>query len=72
VLPKSRGGATDWENIVAACRRCNARKGNRTPREAGMALIRAPRVPRALPFRVRQIQARPSMPSTWETWLFAV
>jgi 5-methylcytosine-specific restriction endonuclease McrA len=42
VLPRSRGGANTWENTVAACGRCNGRKGNRTPAEARMPLRRAP------------------------------
>lgn len=46
VLPKSRGGQTVWENVVAACTRCNDRKGDRTPDEAGMKLVKAPRRPR--------------------------
>nr|WP_240731888.1 HNH endonuclease [Egibacter rhizosphaerae] len=46
VLPRSRGGAHEWENVVASCRRCNSRKKDRTPEEAGMALSRAPFAPR--------------------------
>ena len=46
VVPKSRGGQTAWENVVAACTACNDRKGDRTPEEAGMGLVRAPRRPR--------------------------
>lgn len=46
VIPRSRGGQTDWENVVTACRSCNQRKGNRTPREAGYTPIRPPRRPR--------------------------
>lgn len=42
VIPKSRGGRTTWENVVTACAPCNHRKGNRTPREARMALLRRP------------------------------
>ena len=42
VLPRSRGGPETWENLVAACTRCNNRKGSRTPEEAGMALGRPP------------------------------
>ncbi len=45
VIPKSRGGAHSWENVVAACRRCNARKENRSPSDVGMRLKRAPRPP---------------------------
>jgi 5-methylcytosine-specific restriction endonuclease McrA len=47
IHPRSRGGAHEWENVVAACRRCNSRKKDRTPEEAGMALRRAPYAPRA-------------------------
>lgn len=46
VLPRSRGGPTSWENVVACCRRCNAKKRDRTPEEAGMALNRKPHAPR--------------------------
>ncbi len=45
VLPRSRGGTTSWENCVAACLRCNHRKGNKTPEEAGMHLHRKPTRP---------------------------
>jgi 5-methylcytosine-specific restriction endonuclease McrA len=47
VVPRSRGGRHEWENVVAACRRCNSRKMDRTPAEAGMALRRRPFAPRA-------------------------
>ena len=46
VLPRSRGGATSWENVVACCRGCNARKRDRTPDEARMQLKRRPYAPR--------------------------
>jgi 5-methylcytosine-specific restriction endonuclease McrA len=49
VIPRSRGGEDSWENLVAACRACNARKGGRTPDEAGMTLQRQPRAPRRNP-----------------------
>ncbi|HCW84780.1 MAG: HNH endonuclease [Rhodobacteraceae bacterium] len=45
VLPRSRKGPATFENIVAACQSCNLRKSNRTPREAGMKLLRKPRAP---------------------------
>lgn len=47
VVPRSRHGAHAWENVVAACRRCNSRKKDRTPDEAGMRLQRTPFAPRA-------------------------
>ena len=43
VIPRSRAGETTWENLVACCHYCNNRKGNRTPEEAGMKLLRQPR-----------------------------
>lgn len=42
VIPRSRGGTLTWDNAVAACQRCNHRKANRTPEEAGMALLFVP------------------------------
>ncbi|MEJ2452290.1 MAG: HNH endonuclease, partial [Gammaproteobacteria bacterium] len=41
----SRGGRDNWANVVAACRRCNAHKGGRTPEEAAMPLLAVPYVP---------------------------
>jgi len=43
VIPRSRAGESNWENLVACCNPCNNRKGNRTPEEAGMKLARQPR-----------------------------
>ncbi len=45
VHPRRLGGKTSWDNIVAACTKCNLKKGGRTPNEAGMALNRAPTQP---------------------------
>jgi 5-methylcytosine-specific restriction endonuclease McrA len=42
VLPMSRGGKDRWENVVAACKRCNWQKDNQTPEEAGMPLLAVP------------------------------
>ena len=47
VLPRSRGGITSWENVVAACSPCNLKKGSKTLRQAGMRLARVPRAPTA-------------------------
>ncbi len=43
VVPRSRGGLSTWENLVACCHPCNRRKGNQLPMEANMKLIREPR-----------------------------
>ncbi len=42
VIPRSRGGHTDWDNLVACCHRCNNLKGDRLPEEAGLRLLRPP------------------------------
>jgi 5-methylcytosine-specific restriction endonuclease McrA len=45
VVPRSRGGETTWENVVASCVKCNTKKGGRTPQEARMKLMRDPAQP---------------------------
>jgi 5-methylcytosine-specific restriction endonuclease McrA len=45
VIPISRGGKDRWSNVVAACRQCNTRKGNRTPEQARMPILAVPYVP---------------------------
>lgn len=45
VIPRSRGGGESWDNLVAACVRCNVHKGSRTPEEAHMPLLSRPRRP---------------------------
>ncbi len=49
VMPLSKGGRDVWENVVTACFRCNSRKSNRTPQQAGMPLL-------AVPFRPSWIE----------------
>jgi Restriction endonuclease len=45
ILPRSRGGEDSWDNLVAACLKCNNVKDDRTPKEAGMRLLFEPRIP---------------------------
>jgi hypothetical protein len=45
VIPRHRGGSSNWENVVCCCVACNKTKGGRTPMEAGMKLLRSPRKP---------------------------
>ena len=47
VIPKSRGGKNTWENLVAACKKCNQKKGSRTPQESGMIQLKKPIRPKA-------------------------
>ena len=50
VIPKRHGGGMQWENLVACCRRCNTKKGDKAPEKVGMKLIRPPRRPRYTPY----------------------
>jgi len=50
VIPRERGGVMSWENIVTSCIPCNTRKGNRTPAEAQMRLMKKPKQPKSRPF----------------------
>ena len=43
VVPRSQGGKSAWENLVACCHPCNNEKGDRTPEQAAMKLLRTPR-----------------------------
>ena len=54
VVPRSRGGLSSWENVVAACSPCNLRKANRTPNEADMPLTTEPRRPTRYELHHRQ------------------
>jgi 5-methylcytosine-specific restriction endonuclease McrA len=67
VLPKSRGGRDTWENLVTACTRCNTRKGNRTPEEARMRLLRKPFRPSHVMF-IRDYIG--TLDDTWKPYLF--
>ena len=49
VVPRSQSGPTTWENVVAACHRCNVRKGGRTPPQANLRLINRPVKPHRNP-----------------------
>ena len=64
VIPKSAGGEHAWENVVAACRRCNQRKENRLAHEIGLKLARKPFVP-ADGFRLSLGRPEPE----WEPFL---
>jgi 5-methylcytosine-specific restriction endonuclease McrA len=64
VLPKSLGGQHAWDNVVAACRRCNSRKENRLPHDAGLMLARKPYAPKD-GFRLSLGRVEPE----WEEYL---
>jgi 5-methylcytosine-specific restriction endonuclease McrA len=66
VIPRSRGGGSEWENIVTSCAPCNRRKGNRTPVETGMHPHRSPRTPGPTVFIT---VAAPVIPAAWQQYL---
>ena len=68
VIPRSKGGASSWDNIVASCAPCNLRKGNALPRQAGMRLQRQPRTPSP---HVFIHVASPTIPPAWRQYLAA-
>ena len=68
VMPRARGGIDSWENLVVSCRPCNLKKGKRTPREAGMTLLRAPHVP-ALSHAALLLQGLSAPFAEWEPFL---
>ena len=67
VMPRSRGGPTTWENVVASCVRCNTKKGGRTPQEARMDLQTQPRKPKHNPMLTLKLD-NPKYES-WKTFL---
>lgn len=67
VLPKSRGGVNSWTNLVASCHPCNLRKGNRTPSEANMKLLRQPQAPGKDVVHIVLLDQHKN--KLWERWL---
>ena len=66
VLPRSRGGEHVWENVVASCRACNARKEDRLLHESDLVLRRAPVMPHATVWLVAAVG---SVDPQWEAYL---
>jgi 5-methylcytosine-specific restriction endonuclease McrA len=69
VIPRSRGGHTDWDNLVACCHSCNNRKGDRLPEEAGLRLMRPPR-PFTLHTSRQLMRMMGSSDERWRKYLF--
>jgi 5-methylcytosine-specific restriction endonuclease McrA len=66
VVPRSKGGGSNWENIVASCAPCNRRKGDALPDQAGMPLLRKPAIPQP---HIFIHVATPTIPAAWKQWL---
>lgn len=70
VIPRSRGGATHWENVVISCLECNQKKGDNTPSEAGMRLVKKPVKPKYVSSMGRfTILYEEGMPISWKQFL---
>jgi 5-methylcytosine-specific restriction endonuclease McrA len=68
VNPKSQGGPTTWENVVAACAPCNRVKGGRTPEQARMKLRKRPLPPKTLPVELT-LNLHGRAPDIWQDFL---
>jgi len=66
VIPRSKGGLSTWENIVASCAPCNRRKGDHLPHQVRMHPRNAPRTPRP---EVFIHVASPTIPAAWRQYL---
>lgn len=69
VIPRSKGGQTEWTNVVTCCTACNLKKGGRTPEEAGMSLIKKPKAPVWIPllYKILKIEEPPLL---WKHYLY--
>ncbi|KAJ4745783.1 HNH endonuclease [Rhynchospora pubera] len=77
VIPTSRGGQWTWENLVAACARCNSTKGRKTLEEANMKLLKTPKAPKdfdilAIPLTlpaIKMLRSKKGVPDEWAAYL---
>lgn len=71
VIPRSRGGRTDWENVATACSACNLAKANRTPAEARMPLRHEPHEPTVYELQGRGRTFPPNyLHESWRDYLY--
>ncbi|MDH4156528.1 MAG: HNH endonuclease [candidate division Zixibacteria bacterium] len=66
VIPKTMGGKETWTNLVCACAKCNNRKGDRTPEQVNMKLLKRPTRPSYIMF----IQRDREISEQWRPYLF--
>lgn len=64
IIPRSQGGRNTWGNTACACYRCNQRKADRTPHEAGMPMLWEPKIP-----RVNYVVVAGEVPDAWKVYL---
>jgi 5-methylcytosine-specific restriction endonuclease McrA len=69
VVPRHMGGPSTWENMVCCCRKCNARKGDKTLSQTNMRLRREPRRPRYVPYISLTKYVAGQKNEVWRTYL---
>ena len=67
IIPKGKGGLDTWENLVAACKNCNQIKGEKTPEEAKMPLLKKPKRPNRIHYFQRLVKDKQV---DWRPYLF--
>jgi len=67
VLPLSKGGPKTWENIVTSCSKCNCKKDDKIPKEAGMKLLREPYRPAWTP--KNSLKTTSKDPEKWKEYM---
>ena len=71
LIPRSKGGLTNWENVVTACSHCNWTKGSKSLSQVGFKLLRKPKEPSQYSLRLKS-KNFPSdyLHSSWRDYLY--
>lgn len=69
VLPRWCGGPQTWDNLVTCCRKCNLKKADKTPQQAGMKLRKPPKQPHYIPYLSLQNYLRAQQRRDWTDYL---
>ncbi len=69
VVPRWAGGPHAWDNLVACCRRCNLKKGDKTPQQARMSLLKRPKRPHFVPYLSLPVYLKARSREEWTMYL---
>ena len=69
VVPRWCGGPHTWDNLVACCRKCNLKKGDKTPQQAHMKLARKPKRPHFVPYLSLPVYLKARFKDDWKMYL---